>query len=428
MSQLIAELATLAEIPTTDPVTTYTPFESSNQILSYPPETLFRIYYLEAPLSVLGERIGITFTNSLLEINGFHTAVGFQAIGQSNPLEFTYGLDLANGFAISSFVPEITYPNGVPTLRWRDLNKINQGSAIDRNYWDKCVYISTQPAEIVTRLQEWILDQWIPNNPIYSILSGIRSRSTVDIFDPIFRASFCDSFCYAMFDYLGRSTKSGGLNRCIDYPVVPNTSVNAFIESYPGAMQPVIFENNREEIVEFYLRLEATLAELSDLEAETIQLIQDLAAGGADESTILRLVAQELFTAISLVATVYEGFNVIYYYGYGPTGTNQENTPTYWRIEDPQIYLAYINGPLQRSYPSVNTSGQRVHDGHSDGSPQGCQGTLLCPPIPISNQNTVTRSASSHLAYWIAGGILFTIIILVVAGSVYVQSRKNRDR
>lgn len=417
----------LVELPTTTPATTYTPFTEESQIIELSAESSIRIYYLEAPLSVLGERIGITFTNSLIEINGFHTAVGFQAVGPGNSVEFTYGLDLANGFAISSFVPEITYPRGDPVLTWRDLNVINQGSVIDRNYWDQSTYIATVPASTVTALQRWILNTWIPNNPIYSLFSGVKSEAEVDLFNPIFRPSFCDTFCFALFDYLIAFKKEGGLQRCIDYPVVPNISVNAFIEAYPGAITPVNFESEREAIVEFYLRLEATISELTDLEEETLEILRELEAGGANESTLLRQVAQELFTTITLLATVYDGFDVIYYYGYGPAGSDRENEPTYWRIEAPRLFLAYRNGPLERSYRALNTSGVPVEDTHSSGSPNGCISTPT-DVVPGSNNIMVMApQRDSKLIYWLIGGVLFVIVIGLITGAVVYQTRRQSE-
>jgi len=277
---------------------------------------------------------------------------------------------------------------------------------------------------VVIQIQEWILQQWIPDNPIYSLFSGVKTQSPTDLFNPIFRPSFCDTFCYAIFDYMQRPRREGGLNRCVDYPVVPNISVNAFVESFPGSIKPVDFDDNREQIVEFYLRLEAALEEFSDLEQETLQLIEELRQSGADESTILRQVAQELFTAITLVATVYDGFDVVYYYGYGPVGTDSENTPTYWMIEDPQVTLQYRNGPLSRSYNSINTSGDQVMDGWTDPSRSNCVTSGLSTDRNL-NRTVVVRESSPALRWWLLGGVLFVVIVLGgIAIAYYLKKKK----
>ena len=198
-----AEISASAPLDSrTSPPVTYTPYVSRNQILTFPPELTFRIYYLEAPLSALGDTFGRNLANNLVSINGFHTSVGFQSTDKSLANEFTLGLDLENGFAISSFVPEIVTKAGVDDLVWNDLTQINLGSYIDRTYWESSSYIGTVTSTQVLQIQNWIFDDWIPKNPIYSIASGIKSTDSEDIFNPIFRPSLCDTFCYSIYNFI----------------------------------------------------------------------------------------------------------------------------------------------------------------------------------------------------------------------------------
>src|SRR6266496_3520022 len=154
-------------------VCTYTTFNSSSQILRYSSNLKFRLYYLEAPLSFLGERIGIQFVDNLLSINGLHTGIGFQCTDQSQPFEFTFDEIVAQGFTISALLPEISNGN----LIWHNQPEITLGSFIDEFYWERSTYICTVNSSQLIAVQEWILNVWIPNNPIYSLLSAINSES-----------------------------------------------------------------------------------------------------------------------------------------------------------------------------------------------------------------------------------------------------------
>jgi len=171
-----------------DTIATYAAFKSSNQILSFPTDLKFRVYYLEAPLSFLGERIGIKFVDNLLSINGFHTGIGFQSLDKSRPFEFTFDEVIAKGFVISALLPTI----GDGTLKWNNEPEITLGSFIDKFYWERSTYICTITSSQIVEIQNWILNVWIPNNPIYSLISAINSKSDSDVFNPIFRSSICD--------------------------------------------------------------------------------------------------------------------------------------------------------------------------------------------------------------------------------------------
>src|SRR5436305_13598317 len=118
---------------TNNTIATYTPFTSPDQILRFSPNLKFRLYYLEAPLSFLGETVGIQFVDNILTINGFHTGIGFQCTDAQFPIEFTYDDVVAKGFAISSLLPEIVNND----LVWKNQPEITQGSFIDKIYWER---------------------------------------------------------------------------------------------------------------------------------------------------------------------------------------------------------------------------------------------------------------------------------------------------
>ena len=217
------------------------------------------------------------------------------------------------------------------------------------------------------------LNIWIPNNPIYSLISAINSTSINDIFNPIFRPSICDTFCYSMI-YFIQGLNGGNqvdpipqvtrLNVCIEYETVPNVSVNAFVSSFPGSIVPIDFESNKQDIVNFYIAFEAAINEVVDLEEEIRLLIEQLqTVPPAERAALIRQIENELFTLLNVIKDIYSDFPVAYYYGYGIGDKN--NTPQYWRIESPQLFLTYINSNLKRSYQAVTTSKEVVVDNFS---------------------------------------------------------------
>lgn len=334
---------------------TYTIFDNHSQILTFPSDLTFRVYYLEATLTIFDNLIDIDFPG-IIDVTAYHTGIGFQSTDKQRPYEFTLDLVVKNGFTLSSFLPEIRGDE----LIWNNTPANTIGNFIDRSYWERSTYICTISSQQVTDVMRWTLDVWKPNNPIYSLFYGIATRD--DIFNPIFRPSFCDNYVYSAFFYL-QGTDGGdftdpvntgsGLNVCVDYATPPNVSTCAFVSNL---MTQVDFETNRDAILTFYRELEA---ELSDLVIQGMRLEEILQEIRADPGNIeLILEAEKLLFEILLeLVEIYTGFDVTYYYGYD--GNNQ---PAYWRIVNPTLLLQYGNGNLLRSYPPLTANGQTVVD------------------------------------------------------------------
>jgi len=349
-------------------IATYVSFTSKNQILTFPSNLSFRVYYLESPLSLLGERIGIQFVNNLLSINGFHTGIGFQCTNKAEPYEFTYDEIVAGGFAINSLLPEIVDND----LVWNNTPEITQGSFIDKIYWERSTYLCTISSSQVVQIQNWILDVWLPNNPIYSLLSAIKSEAIDDVFNPIFRPSICDTFCYSLIYYI-QNTNGGnqvdpvfssqieGLKGCIEYETVPNVSVNAFVSNVPNSIIPVDYEENKQEIINFYILFEQEINAVVNLEEEIQKLIAELETAPPEEkAALIRQIMNDLFTLLQVIRNIYSNFEVAYYYGYGIGDKN--NIPQYWKITKPELTLIYTNSNLMRNYAPIDKTGNLVLD------------------------------------------------------------------
>jgi hypothetical protein len=388
-------------------VATYTPYNSPNQIIRFNDNLKFRVYYLEAPLSFLGERLGINVLNNLISINGFHTAIGFQCTDKNTPYEFTFDVDITSGFIFDSILPKIiTNPDGTKDLVWNNAQEVTLGNFIDKFYWERSTYICTTTGQDIFKIQEWILNTWIPNNPIYSLFSAVKSVSPDDLFNTLFRASICDTFCYSMLYYI-RGTDGGsqldpvfnnnnpGLRVCIEYATVPNVSINTFIIPFQSMLIPVDFVSNKNAIIAFYEQFESDLSQLTVIKSNIEQLLQQFQQAPPDQKLdIAKQIAEQISDAIILLLTVYSTFPVAYYYGYSG------NQIQYWQINNPDAVALYTNSNLTRSYPAWTVGGGTVVDDFTD-------------PIDC-NCNCQVNSESSTSTIWFYILIIIIVIIIII--------------
>lgn len=409
-------------------VATYTPFNSISQILRFPSDLKFRIYYLEAPLSILGEQIYLKqLQGNLLSINGYHTGIGFQSLDVSRPYQFTYDYIVASGFSFTSLLPKIVTDNqGNRDLIWNNRGEITQGNFIDKVYWERSTYVTTLSSDQVVKLQEWILNVWIPRNPIYSLLSAIKSEDPNDIFNPIFRPSICDTFCYSAFYYLQNidggdqldpmNGSNNGLNTCIEYVTVPNCSVSGFIMGPGSDFVPVDYESNKDAIIDFYIAFEDELNSLVDLTAEIEKLLKELESAPIDQKpALIRQILQDIFTIITLALTIYEQFDEAYYYGYGVG--DKIDTPQYWKLINPITRTFYINSNILNSYKSWTDIGNTIIDNYSRSLNCDCN---CKPPTKDIIENNKFNS------FWfIILFIVFIIIIVVIIIAIIIYNRRD---
>lgn len=381
-----------------DTTATYTIFDNHDQIATFPADLKFRVYYLEATLTIFDNLIDVELPGQLIDITAYHTGIGFQSTDKDRPYEFTLDLVVKNGFTLASFLPEIRGDE----LIWNNTPANTIGNFIDRSYWERSTYICTITSQQVTDVMRWTLDVWQPQNPIYSLLYGIASRD--DVFNPIFRPSFCDTYAYSAFFYL-QGTNGGeftdpvntgsGLNVCVDYCTPPNVSTCAFVSRQ---MTQVDFEANRTAIITFYRELEEELSELVLEGMQLEEILQEIRNNPGNIELILE--AEKLIFEILLeLVEIYTGFDVTYYYGYD--GNNQ---PAYWRIVNPTLLLQYGNGNLLRSYPPLTISGQPVTDDFTCSTCSNCLsqgGTSLQETLILITIVTILLLLVIVVIFWV---------------------------
>ena len=368
---------------------TYKIFDSSTQILRFPKNLLFRVYYLEAPLSILSDAlVNAGVISSLVELNIFHSGIGFQCVNEKRPFEFTFDYNIIDGLNIMSLVPTIVDNDVI----WNNAAKPFIGNFIDRDYWNHSTYIATITPDQLILIQEWIIRTWVPENPNYVLFSGVASNNILEerraLFNPIMRSADCFDFAYAMIQFMKNS-----LRIRIDYPVVPNLTIAALVGSSPASIVPVDFEANQEEIVAFY---QSVIDFFNNPNISNV-------FGASQFNTFST--ENDIFSVIQLYAEFYQNLNTIFVFAYHPDGS-----PGYWLITNPTVFIDYVQIDIKRSFRAVDTSGQLVTDAYSD-------------LIPTCLEFNVGGSTS--WLFFIIFLIIFIIIIMaIVVYFVYYRKRK----
>lgn len=363
---------------------TYTIFNNRNQILRFSSNTKFRVYYLEAPLSILSDiLVNSGVISSLVEFNIFHSGIGFQAISEKTPFEFTFDYSLINGFNIQTLVPKIIDNE----IIWNNKAAVYLGNFIDRNYWNHSTYIATISGDQLILIQEWMINTWSTENPNYVLFSGSTSEERKDLFNPIMRSADCYDFAYALFDFMKYS-----LFICIDYTVVPNLTIAAFISSFPGSIVPIDFETHRDEIITFF----QGVIDFFDNININLSILNPFNIYSAKT---------DLFSIIQLYVNFYQSLNVIYILSYLPDGSLG-----YWQITNPRILIDYVQIDIPRSYKSLNIDGKLVTDEYSD---------LITTCIDVTPQT------SSNLTILF---IIFLIIVILIIMAIIFMTYQRKQK
>ncbi len=369
----------------------YTIFNSPSQILRFPSTSQFRIFYLEAPLSVLSDAlVNAGIINSLVEFNIFHSGIGFQAVNERQPFEFTFDYNIINGFNIQALVPTIVDNE----IIWNNQAAPFLGTFIDRDYWNHSTYIATVTGDQLIHIQQWILNTWSPQNPNYVLFSGVASDQRQDLFNPIMRSSDCYDFAYGLINFMKQS-----LFICIDYAVVSNLTIASLVSSFPGSIVPVDFETNRTEILAFF----QGVIDFFDNPAINVSRFN---------RRNLFSVENDLFSVIQLYVEFYQSLNVIYVFSYLPNGS-----PGYWRITNPGILIDYIQINIKRSFRALSTQGRLVTDAYSD----------LIPTCLDARDNLVNETTSMSWIFIIFLIIIIIIIFAIIGYVVYSRRIKVKN-
>lgn len=357
------------------------------------PNMEFRVYYLEAPLSILSDN-----PINLVGLNGFHTGVGFQSTDCTQPYEFYFDYIIKEGLSIHGLLPFITHITGQADLTWNNESDILIGTRIDRNYWTSSDYMGTITSAQLLLYQNWLLDTWKPLNMFYSLF-GITSN----ILTPLTytaRPSICDSFCFDSFD------KMKELGMCIEYPIVPKITINNFVST---DVTQVPYEQYKTSIIDFYTYVETQLIDLAGIFAAISQLIQQIerTQSPADRIPLYVRLLNDITYIVQVIYLAYQTLNSIYYYGYGAGGNL-----VYYLIRNYTIQVDYIpNYEFLRSYSAIDTNKIKVEDEWTSSSISTC-----C-------QNSINGNGNTHIMLFFIL-LIFIIIIVVALVAFYIFKQK----
>lgn len=368
-------------------------FTDPSQIIRLPNSLRFKVYLLEAPLSLLSKAVkAITRGYNIIEINGFHTAVGFQSTDKSQPYEFAFDYGMSSGLSLSAILPNLS-PEGTPV--WNNFSSVGLFTGINRKYWVYSTYIATVSSEQLITIQEWILEQWIPSNPYYSLFSIIGDG--VDI--PA-KASRAESFCFTLFQFM----VAQGI--CIDYITAPNVTDVSIVTSPSSPATRVPYTGNSEDILLFYSNFAQYLEDVAELGFKIFTTVNKIFTEPDMLFENLKALQNEFFYAVQLFIIFSIDFPYIYYYGYYGNGPDMG----YYKIVNPMFYVNYVQSSLKRSYPSLDVYGlPNNSDSH----------------VSPDNQCQIVSSSSSGVLIWVILIVVVVIFLVLAIYTIYPTRRKN---
>lgn len=289
-------------------------FLSGNEIID--------VFYLEASLSLL-ENIPILKNENhpLFTINAYHTGIAFQ----TSQYSFCFELVAQKGLS-AVFLPR--FDNG--KLVWDNATQITYND-VDTKYWDHSTYICSINKGEFLELVSIILNDFIPNNPIYTFFRVVSSPTIENIFNPVLRSCVCDDFCFYILTNLQNK-----LDVAITYLTSPKITMSTLIAKLPIVK---LDENNpidRQKIINFYHNtLKCKLEEIYGDIINTIILDIDK----------LNRINYRFYQQILYI--IYKDLTNIIYYTY-----DSNNKPTYFEIQfaRPFMEIVYVKDSIQNDF------------------------------------------------------------------------------
>ena len=280
------------------------------------------VFYLEASLSLL-ENIPLlkNETHPLFTINAYHTGIAFQ----TSKYSFCFELVAQKGIN-AVFLPH--FENG--KLVWNNASQITYND-VDTKYWDHSTYICSINKKKFMELVSMILNDFIPNNTIYSFFRVSSSANLQDMFKPLLRSCICDDFCFYILD-----TLQNKLNASVSYLTLPKITLNSLIAKVPIVK---LDENNpldRQKIIQFYH---------NTLKCKLEEIYTDIMKTIIIDVEKLNRVNYHFFQQILYI--IYRDLETIIYYTY-----DENNKPAYFQIQltTPFLDITYVKDPIKNDF------------------------------------------------------------------------------
>jgi hypothetical protein len=322
-----------------------------------------KVFYNESILSSAKNLIPASLEKykDLIQINGYHTAVGFQ----SNSYAFTIDLIIPKGIAASLY-PNIKDDN----IIWNNQNLLTYNDAnsiiyIDPNtpsdtppntpYWDRSTYITTITKSIFMNVLKDI-KTYLDTYPRYALFNVVRPTN-IDLLYPELKGVTCDSFAYFVLNKL----QTYGAK--VDIMVPPKSNIVAYVADSIKILD-ITNPVDKKEIITFYKMYNIAFKQI-------VQEIQSI-------STTPSLEIPVLINAINAKISDLLNHKFIYYC-YGKDSKLNYYELTLNSTQHQQLIVAYTYGLLKNDVKHYSIFGIHPTPGPN---PNACPTCPKCPDIP----------------------------------------------
>jgi len=314
-----------------------------------------KVFYNESTLSSAQNLIPAALEKykDLIQINGYHTAVGFQ----SNSYAFTIDLIIPLGIT-ASLSPTITKDDN---LIWYNQNELTYNDAnsvlpdTKTPYWDRSTYITTITKSIFMEVLKDIKG-YLATYPIYALFNVVRPTD-LDLLYPELKGVTCDSFAYFVLNKL----KTYGAK--VNFMVPPKSNLVAYVaDSY--IQLDISKPEDKKKIITFYKKYNIAFK----------KIVQEIQSISTTPSVDIPVLINAIHANISELLN-----NKFIYYCYG-----KDSKPNYYELtlnSTKQLILEYTYGLLPNDGKPYSIFGAHPTPGPN---PNACP---LCPipvcPLPV---------------------------------------------
>jgi hypothetical protein len=317
-----------------------------------------KVFYNEAILDTVENIIPANLQKykDLIQINAYHTAVGFQ----SDSYSFTIDLICPTGMS-ATLSPTITNNR----LIWNNTNQItynNANSVIYRTktpYWDHSTYITTITKKNFMDLLKDIKG-YLATRPIYALFNVVNSKK-IDLLHPELTGLTCDSFAYFVLNKLQTNGSK------INIMTPPKSNIVTYVAD---TITQLDFSKYKKEIIDFYNNYNIVYAQIVK-EIQTINTTNFLVLINAIHAQISELLNNDFI-----------------YYCYGKDGK-----PNYYKLKlnsTQQLIATYTYGLLKNDINANSIFGVHPKPKPNPNPIPICPICQVCPICPNNKKSMTT--------------------------------------
>ena len=202
-----------------------------------------KVFYLEAPLSVIPEKYRKKLASMMINIDGYHTGIGFVVNNKSFIIDYT----ATNGIQNALLPDENSLDHG--QLVWKNGSFIEIGNDKEQSwsnkegYWKKSTYLSTINKEQFLELRRAIQNEFLRINTSY-VFFGVKNTLSGK---SLLRESICDNLPLFVIDKLSKSPINANFD-FLTFPYISRTNI------LTNSVVPTKLDltKDKEEIIGFY--------------------------------------------------------------------------------------------------------------------------------------------------------------------------------